>query len=102
MSRSFNRQRRNFARLVEPNALVDNVFVAALESVVLELEIVLQKFMQAVRRNGVGDNRRAGVVGRKNRRHHRNQGVAAYLFAVAQNRAHPVNVRVENQSEVGF
>ena len=93
-------QRRDGAFLVEANALVDDVLVAALEAQVAQAKLALQELGELVARDGVRDDRAARIVRREDGGHHGNQSIAADLLAVLEDGAHAVDIRVEDQAEV--
>ena len=102
MTTRLDGQRRDRTGLIEADALVDDVLVAALEAQVAQAELTLQELGELVARDRVRDDRAARIVRREDGGHHGDQGIAADLLAVLEDGAHAVDIRVEDQAEVGM
>ena len=67
----------------------------------LESELLREELRELVARHGVRHDRAARIVRREDGRHHRDERVAADLLAVFEHGAHAVDIRIENQPEIG-
>ena len=101
MARGLDCQRRRNSGIVQADRLVDDIFIAALKAVVVQAQRPLEEAGQPVGGDRVGHDGRAGVLGREDGRHHRDNRVAVNLAAVGQHCGHPINVGVEDDSEIG-
>ena len=102
MTTRLDGQRRDRTGLIEADALVDDVLVAALEAQVAQAELTLQELGELVARDRVRDDRATRIVRREDGGHHGDQGIAADLLAVLEDGAHAVDIRVEDQAEVSM
>ena len=95
-----NGKRTGDARPVQPQRLVDDIFVAPLKTVMSAAQCVLNKAVQPVGGNGVGDNGAAGGPLQGNGRGHGHQAVPVDLPAGRVHHTGPVHVCVENNAQV--
>ena len=99
MTAGLDGERRIFPFRVQPFALVDDIFIAALEAVVYAA-VRADELGQSVARHGIGDNVCARPFAEQNRRNEGDETVAVDLFSVRRDGARTVYVRVEDDPEI--
>ena len=101
MPTRFNHQRRHDARCVELLPFVDDIFVSTHESNVFPT-LGGDKFVKAIARDAVCDDRRAWALFEHDFRQERDEFVAVDFFAARIDDGASIDVRVEHDPEIRF
>ena len=98
--RGLDCQRRYRTGLVQADAFIDDILVAAHIAVMLQAKPLLKEYRELVRGHRIRHDRAARIIRRQDCRHHRDERIAADLLPVRQHGAHPVDIGIKNEPEI--